>query len=664
MKQILFIVLFTAIKITFAQDLDSSGISQKHFIFFKTKEILAPLMKTNIENSLNEKSLIRRYRLLGKENAIDSYDIPVREQNVNKLKEIGVQIIYTLNWLNAVSCYLTQEQILLLSTFNFIEKIQKVKSIKYIEKEKIEETSVIGKFGVKSIEELNYGSSYQQLLLSDIPKIHNENITGKGVRIGLFDSGFDWRKHESLTNSRVIAEWDFVFNDSITYNEQNDIASQHNHGTYVFSIIGGFKPGSLIGSSFESEFILAKTEDTRSEKHIEEDNFVAALEWMEGLGVDIISSSLGYNEFDSGQGDYSYSDMNGNTTIITKATEIAFSKGILLLTSAGNEGNKSWKYITAPADGFNIIAVGSVNNQNTVSAFSSIGPTYDGRIKPEIVAQGENVFGAAASSISQYLYNSGTSAAAPIAAGVAGLLLSAHPYLTNMEMRDILLITSDNSGKPNNYKGYGLVSALKSIEYPVIKNENSINKCYKYFFSGVKDSVQMKYSFEGKNFLNAFNEVSSINNKFIFSFASQNSFGNVFYYYFEYRDSNDNKMRNPQNESEVYFFNSGKTKVVNLNAINRSEEFISNIYPNPFTPKHKSANFEIKTNRKSFSSIDIYNAIGEKIKTVYRGNLDEGIYHFSWNIRNDNNILLPNGIYFVQIQLDDKIETKKIIIIK
>src|SRR4030065_580429 len=179
-----------------------------------------------------------------------------------------------------------------------------------------------------------------------------------------------------------------LFKDESTENDSLDNPSQHNHGTLVFSIVGGFKEGSLIGSAFGSDFILAKTEDIRSEKHIEEDKYAAALEWMESYGVDITSSSLGYSTFDPPEFSYTYADMDGKTTIVTKALELTFRRGVVTVSSAGNEGGTSWFYITAPADGINTLAIGAVNNDNQIAAFSSRGPSYDGRIKPDVVTQG------------------------------------------------------------------------------------------------------------------------------------------------------------------------------------------------------------------------------------------------------------------------------------
>ena len=285
--------------------------------------------------------------------------------------------------------------------------------------------------------DFDYGPSFGQLQLSDVPAVHSKGITGEGVLLGLLDTGFNWKNHESLKDATVVAEYDFIFKDEITANDSLDNLRQHDHGTLVFSIAGGFKEGSLIGSAFGSDFILAKTEDIRSEKHIEEDNYAAALEWMESYGVDITSNSLGYSTFDPQEFSYTYSDMDGKTTIVTKAAELAFRRGVVTISSAGNEGALSWRYITAPADGINTLGIGAVDNSNQLASFSSRGPSFDGRIKPDVVTQGVGVYCAAAGNFSGYITASGTSVSAPIASGVAALLLSAYPHLKNTQVRSI-----------------------------------------------------------------------------------------------------------------------------------------------------------------------------------------------------------------------------------
>ncbi len=391
----------------------------KYFIYFKDKgiESSARLEKSSpVYNSalslLSTKSIERRIKNLGEDNIITFEDLPLKEDYVFQLEQIGIKIENKLRWFNAVSAYLTEDEKIKVARLTFVEKIDPVKKFVFKSPE-LESSSQLFK-QPDNLFDFDYGPSFGQLQLSDVPAVHSKGITGEGVLLGLLDTGFNWKNHESLKDATVVAEYDFIFKDNSTQNDSLDNPNQHGHGTLVFSIVGGFKEGSLIGSAFGSDFILAKTEDIRSEKHIEEDNYAAALEWMESYGVDITSNSLGYSTFDPPEFSYTYSDMDGKTTIVTKAAELAFRKGVVTISSAGNEGNTSWRYITAPADGINTLGIGAVDNSNQLASFSSRGPSYDGRIKPDVVAQGVGVYCATAGNFSGYITASGTSVSAPI----------------------------------------------------------------------------------------------------------------------------------------------------------------------------------------------------------------------------------------------------------
>ena len=449
----------------------SAFLSQSISSYFKDKgvESSARLEKSSpVYNSalslLSTKSIERRIKNLGEDNIITYEDLPLKEDYVFQLEQIGIKIENKLRWFNAVSAYLTEDEKIKVARLTFVEKIDPVKKFVFKSPE-LESSSQLFK-QPDNLFDFDYGPSFGQLQLSDVPAVHSKGITGEGVLLGLLDTGFNWKNHESLKDATVVAEYDFIFKDNSTQNDSLDNPNQHGHGTLVFSIVGGFKEGSLIGSAFGSDFILAKTEDIRSEKHIEEDNYAAALEWMESYGVDITSNSLGYSTFDPPEFSYTYSDMDGKTTIVTKAAELAFRRGVVTISSAGNEGNTSWRYITAPADGINTLGIGAVDNSNQLASFSSRGPSYDGRIKPDVVAQGVGVYCATAGNFSGYGTASGTSVSAPIASGVAALLLSAYPHLKNTQVRSIFIETADNSSSPNNDRGYGLLSAVKAIEFP------------------------------------------------------------------------------------------------------------------------------------------------------------------------------------------------------
>ena len=485
----LIILIITLSSLVFSQE--------KYFIYFidKGNEQSNLLKKTSnayreaVQN-LSQKAVERRIKNMG-EDFITYDDLPIYKNYLDELEKLNIQIVRKLTWFNSVSALLTSEQLDILRELAFVKSIEPVKKLYFKNDLKVEIDNPIYKVSDTSY---SYGSSFTQMNLSDIPLVHSKNINGKNVIIGMLDSGFDWKFHNSLKGRNVIAEYDFVFDDSVTSNQTEDSPSQDRHGTFSFSILAGFSNGSLIGPAFNASFILAKTENITSETHIEEDNYAAALIWMESKGVDITTGSIGYNIFDIGYS-YTYSDMNGKTAIVTKACELAFERGVSTFTSAGNEGNNSWGYIIAPADGFNTIAVGASNESGNAASFSSHGPTYDGRIKPEVVAYGVYNYGALAGTIDGYYFSSGTSFAVPIASGVAALLLSAHSHLKNTQIRNIILESSSNSSTPNNQIGYGVISAKNAIEFPNLENVNGSYVLHKTILDDNVDPQSVKVVF-------------------------------------------------------------------------------------------------------------------------------------------------------------------------
>ncbi|HEX3073100.1 MAG TPA: S8 family serine peptidase, partial [Ignavibacteriales bacterium] len=249
----------------------------KYFIYFKDKGVSAneTLKKSSSDislayNYISPRSVERRLKS-STAPVLNFEDLPVNPTYINVLKQNGIEIKNTLKWFNAVTAYLTDEEKNLVEALPFVNSVGRVKYLSY-KKPEIEKAG--GDFTSRKepakTDALDYGQSYAQYALSEIPVVHNAGIHGEGVIIGILDSGFDWKQHESLSSARVIAEHDFVFQDSITANEAEDTPTQHNHGTAVFSVIGGYKPGQIIGSAYKAQFVLAKTEDVRSETHTEE----------------------------------------------------------------------------------------------------------------------------------------------------------------------------------------------------------------------------------------------------------------------------------------------------------------------------------------------------------------------------------------------------------
>ena len=634
----------------------------KYLIYFKDKGI-APgqtLNKTSALykealNSLSKRAIERRRKTMG--NDIISYDdLPIKNEYINKLNSLGIKIVRKLTWFNAVSAYLDDSQLTKVREFPFVDKVEPVKVMRF-KRDDIEEPGIQKSNGVSK---LDYGSSFTQLNLMDVPIVQSKGITGKGILIGFLDSGFRWKDHPALANAHVIAEYDFVFNDSVTANQPGDIPAQDIHGTSVFSEVAGYKDSTLIGASYNSSFILAKTEDERSETHVEEDNYAAALIWMENYGVDITSSSLGYSVFDSDQVSYTYQDMNGQTTIVVKACEDAFSKGVLTITAAGNEGSHPWHYIISPADGFNTIAVGAVYSNNQVTGFSSRGPTSDGRIKPDVLAQGSGVFAASVSGNYTGSF-AGTSAATPLAAGVAGLLLSAHPYLTNVQAREILMQTADNYTAPNNERGYGLVSAAKAIDYPNVEINNSNNILHKIFINDYAidpSTVKINYSINGVDFTE---ENMTYNDTLRYSFVLPPSAnGQSIEFYFTYSDSSGIKYREPSYEDYLFIYGQ---MIISLTPImNSSNNYLLNQnYPNPF---NKETKIDFITLIQKPAKLVVYNILGQKVKTLFNNIARIGLNSVSWNGKNENGSDVSSGVYYYVLKVGEDSFSKKMVLLK
>ena len=315
----------------------------------------------------------------------------------------------------------------------------------------------------RTSDEYSYGSSYRQNKIVNTIRLHKYGITGERIKIGIIDAGF-YTKHPVFANTRIIKEYDFVSNKSST-SDYNHIKGM-DHGTNVFSVVGGYKINELIGIAFGANFILAKTDISTDRLKEEETNAVKASRWLFENGANIITTSLSFNKFDNADYYYPY-QMNGTLAEITKTANSLVNRGIVFFSSAGNNYEEDWHIIEPPGDGFNVLSVGSIDKNLIHSFFSSCGPTVDGRIKPDLVTPGEGVWNA------NYLpkikplfsWNHGTSLSAPIAAGIAALVLSAHPDLSSLQIIEAMKKTSSKSNSPDTLYGWGIPDAEKAVSY-------------------------------------------------------------------------------------------------------------------------------------------------------------------------------------------------------
>ena len=381
------------------------------------------------------------------------YDYHINESYIKKVEKLGVIIKNKSRWLNAISVIANREQIKKIQNLSFVMDVQPVMLYKKSIDIKSSNSNELNR-------DYDYGSSLTQINNINCRTAHNAGYYGQGVRVLYIDTGFNL-SHSAFDSINVLAQYDFINSDLNTANEttQEFNDGQDDHGTTCLSVIAGFSEGNLISPAFKSEYLLAKTEIVAEEIQLEEDNYVAALEWGESLGADIACASLGYYDW------YDYNNLDGNTATTTIAVDIASSLGVLCVNSAGNSGNDSWYYIITPADADSVLSVGAVASNGSIASFSSHGPTSDGRIKPEICAMGVNVYCVRSNTQNNYRTSSGTSFSAPLAGGAAAVILSANSNWTNMEVREALMMTASQNNNPDNSYGYGIIDTWAAINY-------------------------------------------------------------------------------------------------------------------------------------------------------------------------------------------------------
>jgi serine protease AprX len=413
-------------------------------------------------------------------------DAPLHEPYLDSLRKLGAVVILRIRWQNyAVVTFATaqiEQRLASVRAMPFVRAFQAAGERLLPQRFSINAVSAVEKTLAQSLNKADvvncgsprYGDSFQQLASVRIPQIHALGVGGQGVIVGVMDSGFRWRDQTSTKGARVLAEWDVMQNDSVTANQRANLNASSNplsgatlapdeteqdkHGTEVFSVIAGYDPGQLIGSAYGASFLLAKTEDLRYERHIEQDNYAAALEWMEARGVDIMTASVGYRYFDAPEESYSYKELDGKTSIVARAVNEASKRGVLCVIPAGNEGRSGAGSISTPGDADSALTVAAARRDSFLpTAFSSRGPRGDGRMKPDIAAQGDTVV--QATTVGEvYRTGNGTSYSTPIIAGAAALLLSAFPELTAPEIKHLLLSTASQATKPDNALGYGIAN--------------------------------------------------------------------------------------------------------------------------------------------------------------------------------------------------------------
>lgn len=444
------------------------------YIFELTDKKGSTYSLSNPTEFLSQESIDRKKRYNIK---IDSTDIPVSQVYLDSIRTAGnVEIINTSKWLNQVLISTKDEAaVIKITQFPFVKKRVPLSSKpSRVKTDKVYENTQSISSQEETFETLensiNYGNTSTQVEIHEGEFLHNKGYQGKGMKIAIFDGGF-LRYQTNIAfdslrrNGQIKMTWDFVAGN-------NSVNEDNFHGAYCLSIMAANMPGTYVGTAPQASYYLFRTEDVGSEYPIEEQYWIAAAEMADSIGIDMISSSLGYSTFDDPSLDHSYENLNGKTTLITRAATIAAQKGILVMTSAGNEGTREWKYIAAPADADGVLSVGAVNINKEIADFSSYGPTYDGRIKPEIASVGWNTY--LISSLGRVIRSNGTSYSTPNIAGLIACLWQAFPEFSSKEIIDVVKKSADRYSTPDIRTGYGIPNMR--LAYESLTKEREIKK--------------------------------------------------------------------------------------------------------------------------------------------------------------------------------------------
>ena len=424
--------------------------------------------------ALSEQAIEKRMK---RSIAIDSMDYAVSPQYIDSLHAIGCHIYHTSRWMNGVTIETDSNTIQTITACRFVDSVYLTRG------NTINIPSIsLRKRQVEHMDEEIFMQSNGQVEQLNLQLLHNAGFHGQGITLCVIDGGF--QNINNLSAFDAVREQILGIYDT-TDDRDSVTGPTGSHGTKCFSTIAAITP-EYQGAATSANYYLIRSEEYYTESPKEMDNWVTAIELADSLGVDIVSSSLGYAMFDDQRFTLSYTDMDGQTTRCTQAANIAARKGMLVIVAAGNEGDNTWHYISAPSDAEDIITVGAVDQYDSIAKFSSWGPTADGRTKPEVCARGYQtaVINTMNSSV---VYGNGTSFACPIIAGMAACLWSALPQASNMEIRELIIRSADRYHQPHNQYGYGIPDAWKAYCQPTdlpINIENDQLKARKVLING------------------------------------------------------------------------------------------------------------------------------------------------------------------------------------
>ena len=456
--------------------LQSAGFGQstaKYLVLLRDKAN-SPYSVSKPEQFLSARSIQRRQ----KQNiAIQERDLPVNPAYITQLQQAGAKIWFPSRWLNAVLVEAGDATIATIQTLPFVKGLEFGRSLDKTQSITEPRVKSVSKFGSARLaaDTLRYGNSANQITQIGVDKMHQQGYHGEGMLIGVLDAGFLRANTVSFLKplfdeKRVLATYDFVAKETNVYDDDE-------HGLEALSAIAATVDQQLYGTAYKASFVLLRTEDSPTEKQVEEANWLFGAEYADSAGVDVISSSLGYFEFDNASTSYTYPNMDGKTALCTRAAQIATEMGIVVVIAAGNEGDSPWHYIDAPADAASVLAIGAVTQTGQRASFSSFGPSADGRFKPDLAARGQGVvLGRAAGSVG---LDNGTSFSTPLVAGLVAGFWQSQPTLTAAQVTDLMRRSGSQASAPDNSLGYGIpnfarASALANPTTPLAVDPGAI----------------------------------------------------------------------------------------------------------------------------------------------------------------------------------------------
>lgn len=448
--------------------LSASAQTAKKYLVLLRDKVNSPYSVSRPEQFLSQRSIQRRQ----KQNiAVLERDLPVNPTYVTQLQQAGAKVWFTSRWFNAVLIDANDATLAAVQRLAFVKGIEFNKPLANARvgarqhSVADQATAGTGKFG--EVQAISYGSSLAQVTQLGVDQMHSAGFRGEGMLIGVLDSGFLRADQVSFLKplfdeKRILATYDFV-------NKETSVYEDDSHGMSCLSAIAATADNQLYGTAYKASFILLRTEDAGSEQRVEEANWLFGAEYADSAGVDVISSSLGYTEFDDAASSYTYQNMDGKTALSSRAAQIASETGMVVVVAAGNEGADTWRYISAPSDATGVLSIGAVTQAGQRASFSSIGPSADGRVKPDLAARGQGTI--IGSPGGQIIAGNGTSFATPLVAGLAAGFWQANPRLTAVEITDALRRSGSQYTKPDAQLGYGIpkfgIVAITATQEPI-----------------------------------------------------------------------------------------------------------------------------------------------------------------------------------------------------